>query len=99
MENFSRIWAPISRILAMAIGLVGFIFQVQRGVAAGMIAHDAFEDHDGAILGRLELRDNFRRLDRLSDQRRRFFLDPGACGHRAAADGREKRDFIARGKR
>ena len=30
--------------------LVGLIFQVLRGTAAGVVAYDAFEDRDGSVV-------------------------------------------------
>ncbi len=76
--------------------LVREIFEIQRGTPARMISYDALEDGNGAVLGRLELGDDFRRADRLANQ----FAKCGSAARRiAAADRGQKRHFVPSGKR
>jgi len=60
-------------------GFVGFIFQVQSAAAVGLVAHEAIEGNDGAILIGAHVAGRSVRVNRCTQQ---FAPVVGGGGHR-----------------
>ena len=74
---------------------IGFVFEIERGAAAEIIAREAVEDDQRAIFGRAQAARNF--VDG-NGAARDFEEIRRARGLLAAAHGRQERDFIASGE-
>ena len=77
--------------LSVRHGFVSFVFEIQRALAFEIVAHEAVEDHSGAIFNGFEVEQNFARFDEFAHQKNDVAADSGLL---ATADGREESDLV-----
>jgi len=81
-------------------GLVGFIVEVKRAAIVGLIAHEAVEGDDGAVLGSANVTDERAGLDRLANELEDVVIEWRGHGFASATtDGWKESDFVARVER
>ena len=78
-------------------GLVGFVFEIQRGAIVRLIADEAIEGNDGAVFRCAHMIDQRMRINRLANKLEDVVVKNGChCFRSATADGWEEGDFITR---
>ena len=78
--------------LGVGHGLVGLVLEVERVATLEIIADEAVEDDHGSVFGGFQAFEQLTRDDRLAHKQENIVRDRGLL---AAADGREKGNFIA----
>jgi hypothetical protein len=77
-------------------GFVSFVVEVKSGAVVGLVADEAVESDDGAVLGSADVAGQRGHVDRLADQLIDVIVRERSHGDAlAAAHGREKGDFVA----
>src|SRR2546429_2276893 len=81
-------------------GLVGFIVEVKRAAIVGLIAHEAVEGDDGAVLGSANVTDERAGLDRLANELEDVVIEwRGLRFASATTDGWQENEFLPRAER
>ena len=82
--------------LGKSHGLIRLIVEVKRAAIVGLIAHEAVEGDDRAVLGRAHVTNDPAGVDRLANELKDVVEGRGHGFASAATDGWKERDFIAR---
>jgi len=77
--------------LGVGHGLVGFVLEIEGALAFEIVAHEAVEDHGGAIFEGLEVEQNFAWLDGFAHQKNDVAVDGGLL---ATTYGREEGNLV-----
>ena len=78
-------------------GFVGFIVEVKRAAIVGLIAHEAVEGDDGAVLRSAQVNDERAGVDRLANQLEDVIMHGRGHGFASSTtDGWKESDFVAR---
>jgi hypothetical protein len=78
-------------------GFIGLVIEVERGAIVGLIAHEAVEGDDGAVLGGAHMTDERAWVDRLANEFEDVLVQGRGHGLASATTDRWKEsDFVAR---